>query len=77
MKRSFESLPEQVPVLALRQKQAAKALGIGERKLWELTADQASGIPHVRLGKVILYPVDELRGWLAQQAEQTLKRVQR
>lgn len=55
--------------LALRPKDAAKALGIGERKLWEITADQASGIPHVRLGKAVVYPIDELRRWLAEQAQ--------
>ncbi len=58
-----------VPCLALRPKDAAKALGIGERKLWELTADRTSGIPHVRFGKAILYPVRELQDWLARQAE--------
>ena len=40
-----------LPRLALRPKDAALALGIGARKLWEITADQTSGIPHVRLGK--------------------------
>ena len=57
------------PRLALRPKDAAKALGIGERKLWELTADRTSGIPHVRFGKAILYPVRELCDWLAEQAK--------
>ncbi len=58
-----------VPQLALRPKDAAKALSIGERKLWELTADRTSGIPYVRFGKAILYPVRELRDWLGRQAE--------
>lgn len=57
-----------LPVLALRPRDAAKALGIGERKLWELTADRTSDIPHVRFGKAILYPVRELQDWLAQRA---------
>lgn len=61
------SPPERVPQLGLRPKDAAKALGIGERKLWELTADPTSGIPHVRLGKAIIYPVAELQQWLAAQ----------
>jgi predicted DNA-binding transcriptional regulator AlpA len=58
-----------LPRLALRPREAAKALGIGERKLWEVTADHTSGIPHVRLGKVVVYPVDELRRWLAERAQ--------
>ena len=60
--------PDPVPTLALRPKDAAKALGIGERKLWELTADRTSGIPHVRFGRSILYPVRELADWLAERA---------
>jgi predicted DNA-binding transcriptional regulator AlpA len=57
-----------VPVLALRPADAAKALGISERKLWEITADQTSGIPHVRFGKAIRYPTRELADWLADRA---------
>ena len=57
-----------MPRLALRPKEAAKALGLGERKLWEITADRTSGIPHVKFGRAILYPVDELRTWLADRA---------
>jgi excisionase family DNA binding protein len=53
--------------LALRPKQAAKALGIGERLLWSMT--NSGQIPHVRLGRAIVYPVDELRRWLAEQAK--------
>jgi len=57
------------PRLALRPKDAAKALGIGERKLWEITADRDSGIPHVHFGKAVLYPVADLERWLSEQAE--------
>ncbi len=60
--------PDPVPMLALRPKDAARALGIGERKLWEITADRTSGIPHVRFGKAVLYTVRELSDWLAQRA---------
>jgi len=58
-----------VPRLGLRPCDAARALGIGQRKLWQLTADTTSGIPHVRFGKAIVYPVHELREWLARQVE--------
>lgn len=58
------------PCLALRPREAAKALGIGERKLWELTANRTSGIPHIHVGRAIVYPVDALRRWLDQQADQ-------
>jgi excisionase family DNA binding protein len=52
--------------LALRPKEAAEALGIGERKLWELT--NRGEIPHIRVGRAVIYPVAELERWLAEQA---------
>ena len=57
---------EQTPRLALRPKEAALALGISERLLWSKT--NAGDIPHCRVGRTILYPIDLLREWLAQQA---------
>jgi excisionase family DNA binding protein len=51
----------------MRPREAAKALGISERLLWEWT--NKGVVPHVRLGKVILYPVDSLREWLKEQAQ--------
>jgi excisionase family DNA binding protein len=54
--------------LALRPREAAKAIGVSERLLWQWTHD--GSIPHVRIGRTILYPVDELKGWLARQAVQ-------
>ena len=43
--------------LALRPKEAAQALGIGERTLRQLLPE----LPHVRVGGVVLLPVDQLR----------------
>lgn len=55
--------------LALRPRDAAKALGISPRHLWQLTKD--GRIPCVRVGagkrRTVLYPVAELQAWLAQQ----------
>ena len=53
------------PRLALRPKAAAKALGIGQRKLWELT--NRGLIPHVRIDNCVLYPLEARRAWLAEQ----------
>jgi len=61
--------PEGVPYLAMRPPVAAKALGISKRKLWEITADRSSGIPHIRFGRSILYPVREVTDWLGEQAK--------
>ena len=56
--------------LALRPREAAKALGISARLLWQLTKD--GHIPCVRVGsgtrKTVLYPVADLQGWLTRQA---------
>lgn len=49
--------------IALRPKDAARALGIGERMLWTLT--QQGAIPHARLGRCVVYPVAALEAWLA------------
>lgn len=70
------SEPAAVPRLSLKPREAAAALGVCERVLWELT--KADEIPHVRIGKTgksVLYPVDELRAWLSRKAaEPQLKR---
>ncbi len=58
-----------VPIrLGLRPKDAAIAIGVSERKLWSLTADRDSGIPHARFDKTIVYPIRELQDWLAKRA---------
>ena len=55
------------PCLALRPREAAAALGVSERTLWDWT--QRGDVPHVRRGKTILYSVDGLRRWLDDQAK--------
>jgi excisionase family DNA binding protein len=56
--------------LALRPREAAKALGISPRHLWQLTKD--GHVPCVRVGsgtrKTVLYPVADLQAWLTRQA---------
>lgn len=56
-----------LPALALRPKDAAKALGVGERALWQWTRDGV--IPCVRIGRCKLYPVDLLQAFLAERAK--------
>jgi excisionase family DNA binding protein len=54
----------------LRPREAAKALGISPRLLWQLTKD--GQVPCVRVGcgkrKSVLYPLAELQAWLTRQA---------
>jgi len=53
--------------LALRPKDAATALSISERLLW--TKTNAGEIPHVRIGKAVLYPISLLNEFLANEAK--------
>lgn len=48
----------------LKPDQAARFLSISPRKLWSLTA--GGKIPHVRIGRCLRYPLDELRRWIDQ-----------
>jgi len=61
---------QSVESLALRPREAAKALGISPRLLWQLTHDGV--IPCVRIGsgkrRTVLYPTADLQAWLSQQA---------
>jgi excisionase family DNA binding protein len=56
--------------LALRPREAAKALGISPRLLWQLTKD--GQVPCVRVGngkrQTVLYPLADLQAWLTEQA---------
>jgi excisionase family DNA binding protein len=62
--------PGNILPLALRPREAATALNISPRLLWQLTKD--GHIPCVRIGtgkrKSVLYPVDALQQWLSTQA---------
>ncbi len=64
LKESSNNEPLRV---ALTAPEAAKALGIGERLLWSET--KSGHIPHVRIGTRVLYPVETLKDWLADQAK--------
>ncbi len=54
--------------ISLRPRDAAKALGIGQRKLWALTQPRGP-IPCVRVGTCVLYPTGLLLAWLAEEAK--------
>ena len=55
----------QVPVLLLSAREAAAALSIGRRKLWELT--NRGEIPCVRIGRAVRYDPRDLLGWIDRQ----------
>jgi hypothetical protein len=58
---AHERSPER---LSLRASEAAKALGISERKF----RDIQHRLPHVHLDGVRVFPIDALREWLAANA---------
>lgn len=62
-----ESLHTKTPsiVLALRAREAAKALGISPRLLATLVAQKR--VPHVRVNKALIFPIRELQDWLTSQ----------
>lgn len=51
--------------LLLTSREAAIALAVSPRKLWSLTA--SSEVPHVRIGRCVRYPVDDLQRWIDSQ----------
>lgn len=65
---------ESISPLVLRPREAAKALGISPRLLWQLTKD--GRIPCVRVGsgkrRTVLYPLADLQAWLTRESS-TLK----
>jgi excisionase family DNA binding protein len=56
----------QVPLLALRLKEAAAAIGVSDRTLWTWTAE--GEVPHVRISGTVIYPLDTLREWLSRRS---------
>jgi excisionase family DNA binding protein len=52
--------------LSLRPHEAAKAIGVSARTLWALT--KKGEVPHFRIGRSVLYPVESLRDWLQERA---------
>lgn len=53
-------------VLALRAREAARAIGISPRLLATLVAEKR--IPYARINSVIVFPVAHLARWLSEQA---------
>ena len=50
---------------ALTVSEAAELLGISERTLWRRIKD-GSAPPYIRIGKLVRFPSQSLKDWLAQ-----------
>lgn len=57
-------LPDDVDPLLIGAADAARLLGVSARTVWTLT--KVDGLPHFRIGRRMLYPVDALRRWTAE-----------
>ncbi|RMF86427.1 MAG: DNA-binding protein [Planctomycetota bacterium] len=53
--------------LVLSAREAAELLGISERHLYNLRKTQ--GLPWLRLGQRVVYPLDALQAWIAERTE--------
>ncbi len=53
--------------LTLNATEAARAIGISRRLLWSMK--NRGDVPHVRLGRRIVYPIAALEAWLAAKAK--------
>ena len=56
-----------IPTLALRLKDAAKALNVSDRTLWGWA--DAKLIPCIRINGTVLFSVDALRTWCIEQSK--------
>jgi excisionase family DNA binding protein len=61
------ALVQLVPRLSLTREEAADAFGIsvGTFDMWT----REHGVPHVRRGRVLLFPISGLQQWLAENSE--------
>ena len=53
--------------MLLNLRDAAQTLAVSARSLWEWT--KAGRVPHVRLGRRLLYAPDDLRRWVQSQRQ--------
>ena len=48
-------------------KEAARMLAVSSRKLWGMTFEDEPGLPYVRCGRLVRYPVADLQRWIESQ----------
>ncbi|MEN6405433.1 MAG: helix-turn-helix domain-containing protein, partial [Thermoguttaceae bacterium] len=54
-------------VLLVGGRDAAKMLAVSPRKLWAMTFEEQPGLPYVRCGRLVRYPVADLQRWIGSQ----------
>jgi hypothetical protein len=53
--------------LLVDPREAARMLAVSPRKLWSMTFEETPGLPYVRCGRLVRYPVDDLQRWIDDQ----------
>ena len=61
-----------IPVMLLKPKDAATALAVSERTLWELT--NRKEIPHVQIGRAVRYDPNDLQEWVRRMKEPRIEK---
>jgi hypothetical protein len=54
-------------VLLADPRAAAHMLTVSPRKLWAMTFEEQPGLPYVRCGRLVRYPVADLQRWIESQ----------
>lgn len=55
--------------LLVDPKTAARLLSVSQRKLFSMTHEDEPGLPYVRCGRLIRYPVADLQRWIETHTE--------
>jgi len=50
--------------LLLDSKDAAQVLSVSPRKLWAMTFEDQPGLPYIRCGRLVRYPLSDLQRWI-------------
>ena len=50
--------------LLVDAKEASRMLAVSPRKLWAMTFEEEPGLPYIRCGRLVRYPVADLRQWI-------------
>jgi excisionase family DNA binding protein len=53
--------------LLVDTREAARLLAVSPRKLWAMTFEETPGLPYIRCGRLVRYPVTDLQRWIDEQ----------
>jgi hypothetical protein len=54
-------------VLLADPRKAAHMLTVSPRKLWAMTFEEQPGLPYIRCGRLVRYPIADLQRWIESQ----------